>query len=103
MEKIPSEVPDPKSYEVAVANPVTEWCVDREFFVQSKEDTGGKGVTLAVDPNNALLRHGHIDDVHIRTGQKLVIVRGEQLDRRNPAGPFTLFLGEITDGREFQR
>jgi len=80
MGRIPAEVPDPKSQEVPMGNPVTDCCVSiGSSSCNPRRTTGGKSLTRAYGPNDALLRHVHIDDVHIRTGQKLVIVRGVQL------------------------
>ena len=49
-----------------------------------------------------VVRHGDIDDIDIRAGQKLVIVGGEKLHRRNPAEPLALLLRQIADGGEFR-
>ena len=49
-----------------------------------------------------VVRHGDIDDIDIRAGQKLVIVGGEKLHRGNPAEPLALLLRQIADGGEFR-
>ena len=49
-----------------------------------------------------VVRHGDIDDIDIRASQKLVIVGGEKLHRRNPAEPLALLLRQIADGGEFR-